>query len=306
MINNNIYQQITDKIINELHNNKVIWNSGFSIDFIPLNYYTKKRYKGINIFLLLLEKQINKYKYNYWLSFNQVKHLKGYVNKDSKATPIIYFDYIETEKEVYNNDTQQNEINKRFIPFVKTHYVFNIQQTDLKIDDTKTDIKPITEVEDFINNYTEKPLIVNKFNGYCYYNRNDDFINMVNMEHFKDINHYYSHLLHEIIHSTGHKKRLNRFKDADSLIFGNTEYSKEELIAEIGNCFLSNIIGLKSDNTFKNNVAYINGWLKALKEDNKLFFNATTKAQRSVDFILNNMNKNYMIDLDNKKIEVIQ
>ena len=43
MINNNIYQQITDKIINELQNNKVIWNNGFSNDFIPLNYYTKKR-----------------------------------------------------------------------------------------------------------------------------------------------------------------------------------------------------------------------------------------------------------------------
>ncbi|WP_245561161.1 zincin-like metallopeptidase domain-containing protein [Desulfoscipio gibsoniae] len=41
---------------------------------------------------------------------------------------------------------------------------------------------------------------------------------------------YYSTLFHELVHSTGHKKRLNRSSFAKVQKFGN----REELIAEFG------------------------------------------------------------------------
>jgi antirestriction protein ArdC len=37
---------------------------------------------------------------------------------------------------------------------------------------------------------------------------------------------------------------------------------------------------------FENDVAYIDGWLKKLKEDKRFILFASSKAQRAIDFIL--------------------
>lgn len=55
------------------------------------------------------------------------------------------------------------------------------------------------------------------------------------MNDFPKVEGYYSTLFHEFIHSTGHSSRLKRDGNTSATVnFGSEEYSKEELVAEIG------------------------------------------------------------------------
>ena len=107
------------------------------------------------------------------------------------------------------------------------------------------------------------------------------------LSQYDNVGEYYSTVFHELTHSTGHKSRLNRFKDNKSARFGTQTYSKEELCAEIGSATILNMLNIESDNTFNNSVAYIQNWLKVLRNDNKFIVSASGKAEKAVKLILN-------------------
>jgi antirestriction protein ArdC len=92
---------------------------------------------------------------------------------------------------------------------------------------------------------------------------------------------YYGTFFHELVHSTGHKSRLDRnIMNA----FGNEEYSKEELVAEMGAaalCLKCNI-----NNQIEYSVDYLRGWVKQLNDDPHLIVQASSQAQKAVDYIL--------------------
>ena len=104
-------------------------------------------------------------------------------------------------------------------------------------------------------------------------------------EQFPQIAEYYSTAFHEATHSTGHTSRLNRLNT--SAFFGSEDYSKEELIAEMGSAILMNELGIETPDTFRNSAAYIQGWLKALEDDSRLIVSAAGKAEKAVRLILN-------------------
>ena len=101
----------------------------------------------------------------------------------------------------------------------------------------------------------------------------------------KKAGEFYSTAFHEIVHSTGHEERLDRLKDCSG--FGSENYSKEELVAEIGSAGLLNILNLETPSTFTNSVAYIQSWVKVLRNDNKMIVQASSKAEKAVRFIIN-------------------
>ena len=80
--------------------------------------------------------------------------------------------------------------------------------------------------------------------------------------------------------------RNNRFVDANAH-FGNEVYSREELVAEIGSAMLCNRVGIEVEKAFRNSVAYIKGWLRALKDDPKMIVWAAGRAEKAAKFILN-------------------
>ena len=104
------------------------------------------------------------------------------------------------------------------------------------------------------------------------------------MKQFKETAEYYGTAFHEMVHSTGHTKRLNRL-DATAF-FGSDAYSKEELIAEIGSAALVNRAGLETAKSFRNSAAYVQSWLQALKNDKRFIVSAAGKAEKAVDLIL--------------------
>lgn len=121
----------------------------------------------------------------------------------------------------------------------------------------------------------------------AFYSEMGDFINLPKMQDFIDTKdataqqNYYSTLLHELTHWTGNKKRLDRKNSTNK-----KEYAFEELVAELGSCFLSAYLG--TEPTIKNDHAkYLNGWIKILEEDEKAILKAASQAGKAFDFLLN-------------------
>ena len=102
---------------------------------------------------------------------------------------------------------------------------------------------------------------------------------------FDNAEEYYSTLFHELTHSTGHPRRLNRSTLATFERFGDEKYSAEELVAEMGAAFLCGFTGIENK-TIRNSAAYLRSWLDVLKQDSRLVLVAAGQAQKAADLIL--------------------
>jgi len=288
---NNVYQYVTDRIIEELKKGNIPWRKPWKGQK-AINYVTRKEYKGINTLLLLYPGE--------YLTFKQVQDLKGKVKKGEKSSMIVYYNWI--EKNTGNKDKNGKDIIDS-IPILRYYNVFHISQTEgieTKCQPYNTDKEndTIEQAENIINNYIKreniKLSIITGGDTACYIPSNDEIV-MPNINQFEGNNEYYSTLFHESVHSTGNNNRLNRISKQKFHQFGNQDYSKEELIAEIGSSILCNQIGIEIPQTFKNSVAYIQSWLKVLKNDIKLITIASGQANKAVNYILNIK--------DNEKVE---
>ncbi len=131
----------------------------------------------------------------------------------------------------------------------------------------------------------------------AYYRPVADTVNMPARSLFPKAEHYYSVLFHELTHSTGHGSRLDRATLRDLLAFGDTNYSKEELCAEMGAAYLCGVASIANE-TVNNSAAYIQGWLSKLRNDKKLLVQAAAQAQKAADYILGKGSKREEEGLD--------
>jgi len=304
---NNVYEMITNQIIENLEKGVVPWQKPWSTHSpYPLNLTSKHNYRGINVFILYLQNIVNKYNSPYWLTFNQAKKISGYektgrywkwtkegddpkfgVKKGETGTRVVFWKFLEVD----DPDTASG---KKNIPLLRYYTVFNVDQCNLpekvlekiNIDKrTESEIGTIDTAEEICNNYE---VDFNHSGDRAYYNKKNDRIQMPDKTRFATDEEYYMTRFHEMIHSTGSKERLDRDSIVDASYFGDENYSKEELIAEMGACFLAAESGINLENTtmFENSTSYLAGWMKKIKDDPKLLIQAAGKAQKAVDFIL--------------------
>ena len=174
-------------------------------------------------------------------------------------------------------------------------HVFNvadIEGVEFKIPEVELkENEQIERCESIIKDMPNRPEIQFNNANEAYYNALQDFINMPDIKQFTNSAEYYVTLFHETIHATGHKDRLNRKGITVPNKFGSIPYSQEELVAEMGAAFLSAEAGINYSEIVENNAAYLQGWLKKLKEDKRFIFRTAAKAQQAARYILgNNMN----------------
>ncbi|TAL66958.1 MAG: DUF1738 domain-containing protein [Bacteroidetes bacterium] len=281
---NFIYQKITDLIIEKLKQNIIPWQKTWKTAY-PQNLISGLHYNGINIMLLGLQD----YESHFWLSFKQCRDIGGSIRKDEKASLVVFWKPIVdiSQKE---NDVDELSADIHFL--LRYYYVFNIAQCNIPEDVLKkrnimsTNPK-IIEAEQIIQNYPNPPEIVtNNIISNPRYLPRLDRIEIQSIDLFNSSDDYYASLYHELIHSSGAKQRLARRGIIDKISFGTENYSKEELVAEIGASYLCNISGIHK--TIDNQSAYIQNWLHVLKNDNRMILIAASQAQKSCDFILNN------------------
>ena len=130
------------------------------------------------------------------------------------------------------------------------------------------------------------PKLIVKMSDEAFYRPSTDEVVVPQMNQYTDVAEYYSTLFHELTHSTGHTSRCARKGITDLAAFGGHEYSKEELVAEIGAAMLVNEAAIPAGRAFRNSVAYLQSWLRALKNDNKMIVWAASQAEKAVKYIL--------------------
>lgn len=226
----------------------------------------------------------------YWLTFKQAADLGGKVKKGEKATPITLWKFGRSTEQ---NDNGEETAGKRWAWC--THFsVFNVSQVDgLDVDgivkertrkQERIEFTPIEACEAILKSYIDKPEFISKAQR-AFYNPANDLINMPAKNSFDSEQAYYATLFHELTHSTGHAKRLNRDGVANPAKFASHAYGQEELVAELGAAFLCSHAGIDSV-TMDNHAAYLNSWIKTLKGDPRMIVTAASRAQKAAELIL--------------------
>lgn len=276
-----VYEMVTERIINQLEKGIVPWRKPWTgIKGGAYNRISKKSYSLLNQMLL-------KHKGEY-ATFKQWQDLGGHVRKGEKSEIVVFWKIqpIEEEKEDGTKEVKQ-------IPLLRYFNVFHISQVDgvePLSKDALNEIEPIEKAESILYSYwTKENITVEHVAGdKAYYSPSLDMIHLPLFEQFISANEYYSTAFHESIHSTMKESRCDRAEDRKGKLvaFGSNEYSKEELVAEIGSASLMNIIGIETNKSFRNSSAYIQNWLSVLKNDVKFIVSASSKAEKAVDYIL--------------------
>lgn len=286
-----IYQMVSDTIIRQIETGIPPWKKPvLTVRFEdgttfnrPCNFVTKRPYEGINTFLL----SCTPHSVPMFLTFNQVQNLKASIKKGSKGYIVVFWN-----KDTYTEtDTEGNEKTKTRY-FLKYHKVFNIEDTTIdyqkyvarESEKPKREAVKIEACEAIIRGYKDAPAVFSTDKDMCYFPKSDK-IGIPPFTRFKKGVEYYHVLFHEMIHSTGHRSRLNREGIEAYTGFGSASYSKEELIAELGAAFLNKLTGIETPDLVTNSAAYIEGWLRPLKNDKKFFFEACANAAKAVDHI---------------------
>lgn len=278
--------QTVERLIEKIEQNDTQWIKPFNASF-PKNYKTNTNYSGLNILNLWMEAEERQYTTNLWLTFKQVKELKGQVKKGEVSTPIFFFKPI--KKLVENEETGERE--EITIPILKMYLVFNIEQTTLEVPNQERTEQKNEDIENFIANYG---ITIKQSNQGAFYMPSEDYIGIPNQNDFLSQEFYHATLFHEIAHSTGHAKRLNR--DLSGSMRGSEaalkSYAKEELIAETARAFLQVHFGLNTTEMEEQNAAYLKSWLKPLKDDPKMLWQIFSQSQKAFNFLLETTQEN--------------
>lgn len=291
--NFDLYQEVTNKIISILELGVAPWRRTWSTYGLAKNYINGHVYTGINFILM------NNTEHNvpYFMTYNQVRTIGGKLKKGAKAEKVIYFNVVYKDRD--NRTISKDEATHLYnigaevktLKFIKYYNVFNISDVEgIELEISKIQLKPnekIDKCESIVENMPKCPEIKHIDSKGAFYSSGLDIVNMPQIEQFESAEAYYATLFHELIHSTGHISRLGREEVINPHAFGSKPYSKEELVAEMGASFLCSSLQIDFDQIFENNVSYLAGWLKVLKEDSKFIFKVASEAQKGVDFILN-------------------
>ena len=278
-----IYKMITDKVIEKLNEGTVPWRQPWRVDTLPRSY-AGRPYRGINLFLLMN----SGYESPYWITWNAAKKAGGRIkeSENKNYTVVIYWNLLKV-KDKKEPDKSKN------IPLLRYFRVWNYQQTE-NLPEPKGGAFPNRRAEreltpderhhnahSIVEGYLDRPQITHGRN-YAAYRPTLDVLEMPSPWAFDSLDEYYSTLFHEFGHSTAHSSRLNR--DCGDYTFGSHDYGKEELVAEMTATFLNSHAEIVS--TFDNSAAYINGWIKNIRENPKILVQAAAQAQKAADYIL--------------------
>jgi antirestriction protein ArdC len=282
------YANTTARVLAALEAGTVIWQKPWTSSIEPpTSLATGKLYRGINVFLLLLENLEKGYHSPYWGTYKQITERGGQVRKGEKSTEIVFWKLLRKEEEV------DGQLRIKSIPMLKSYNVFNSEQADwaegakLPLIADRTQVDPIAAAEELVAEYLAQGPSLTHDGGRAFYRPLTDEITVPERDDFVSADHYYSTLFHEITHSTGHSKRLARPGIAEGTFgaFGDPVYSYEELVAEMGAAMLSAVAGI-DQTTIPATAAYLAHWRDALKGDNKLIVQAAAQAQKAVDLVL--------------------
>ncbi|MCX8966309.1 DUF1738 domain-containing protein [Erwinia psidii] len=300
-----IYRLVTNRIIVALENGVEPWRkpwrtvAGSELSGLPLNATTGRHYSGVNVLLLWISAEEQGFRNNHWLTYRQAQQAGGQIRKGEKATlAVVYKDWTKQAEDRDGNRLYDSDGKPLLetVPMLKPLQLFNAEQCDgLSADIAVPPEQPQTMDQDGTLCPEVMGNVVQIFNATgvkhrilpqnrAYYRSLTDEIVMPMAEQFFTEADCWSTLLHELVHSTGHAKRLNREGiTASSRQFGDPVYAFEELIAEMGSAFLCAQLGVFGE---VRHDSYVESWLRILKSDKKALFRACRQAREASEYLL--------------------
>jgi antirestriction protein ArdC len=281
-----LYQKVTDKIIADLEQGELTWLKPWSAGNMdgrivkPLRH-NGQPYNGINVLMLWGAAMEGGFASPYWMTFRQAKELGAFVRKGERGSQVVYASTITKSEEQENGGEEE-----RTIPFMKAYAVFNVEQIEGLPERyyvrPEPVIDPAQRIEDAEGFFAATGADIRHGGNQAYYSGGSDHVQMPVFECFRSPEAYYATLAHELTHWTKHPKRLDR--EFGRKRWGDEGYAREELVAELGAAFLCADLGLTPE-AGTDHAAYIQSWLKVLKEDKRAIFSAAAHAQKAADYL---------------------
>ena len=275
-----LYAEITNRIIEALEKGTVPWQKPWVGGTSGcISYGTGRPYSLLNH--ILLGGVSGEY-----ITFRQCSLAGGHVRRGEKSKMVVFWKQFEKENE------ETGEMEQRFV--LRHYNVFHLSSQVEGVSPrwavsvaSVSDLEPDEAADDLVRGYINRSgvRLTVAASDRAFYRPSTDEVVVPQLNQYQKREEYYSTLFHELTHSTGHPSRLNRISDVAA--FGSHEYSREELVAELGSAFLIKRCGLETETSFINSAGYIQGWLKALKNDKRLLVSAAGAAEKAVSFILN-------------------
>ncbi|MCT6795018.1 DUF1738 domain-containing protein [Klebsiella pneumoniae subsp. pneumoniae] len=272
-----IYQTVTDNIIAALDVGVKPWSCPWQrvpgMSGLPSNYATGVAYSGMNVMLLWCSASKQGVSDPRWMTYKQAQAAGGQVRKGEHGTDAIFYTTLEKE-----NDAGHTE----HIPMLKTFTVFNVAQIDglsLMSESVAPEVTfdPLPQAENLFRSSGAK--IIEKGQN-AFFSPSTDEIWLPERHLFADSANFYATGLHELVHWSGAKSRLNREMKGK---FGSADYAFEELCAELGSAFLMADMGIAGEVQHE---SYIASWLKALKNDKRYIFKAASAASKAHRYLM--------------------
>ena len=253
-------------------------------------------YNGMNALMLLLLCEKEGYKIPRFCTFDCVQRLnkpgkdgqelpRVSILRGEKSFPVMLTTFTcihkETKEKIKYDDYKKlsNEVQLQYnvYPKMQVFRVFNVAQTNLQ--EARPELWEQLEIENGkrvegreMLDFEPVDTMIREDRWICpiklrhqdeaYYSISKNEIIVPEKEQFKDGDSLYGTLFHEMTHSTGAEGVLDRIKPA---AFGSKEYSREELVAELGSALVAQRYGMgkyiKTDSC-----AYLKDWLDRLKE----------------------------------------
>ena len=292
------HQQFADQIVEQIRQGNAPWQRPWKPgeESLPKNLSSDKEYRGGNSIYLSVAQSAKGFSGNRWGTYKQIQAAGGHVRKGERGTRILSF---QDHKQIAVTDkagkpVHDAEGNKVYRyerlnhPMVRQYTVFNADQADgLKLPERPSKQPEWKAHENAEAVIRASGVRINHVQGNrAFYNLQTDKVTLPERGQFPSASHYYQTALHELGHATGHESRLNRpsLQEGVKAGFGSEAYAKEELRAEISAMMTGQRVGVGHDPS--RGAAYVEGWLKALQDDPREIYRASSEAQKMSDHLV--------------------
>lgn len=280
---------VTDRIIEQINNGVIPWQKPWhfagSSEDVAINYVTRRPYSLVNQWLLMEPGE--------YLTFKQVTALGGKVKKGAKSKFVVFFTKVTFTKK--NERTGEDE--EKSYPLLRYYNVFHLNDVEgIASKLNKSEFNVLNEIPrcdeadlailDYVASQPTLSFQNDKPSDRAYYSPAEDRVVVPMPVQFDEAAEYYSTAFHELTHSTLTESRCNRRQEGVVAFFGSKAYSREELVAEIGAAMLCSNFGVDTKKAFRNSIAYLQSWVKNLKNDPKAIVVAAGKAEKAARYIL--------------------
>jgi antirestriction protein ArdC len=280
-------QEVTDQIIRALEQGTAPWQKPWQAGALelPFNPVSGKPYRGGNVVQLMVVGSSKGYDDPRWLTYRQAHENNWQVRRGEKGTHVEFWQFPNSVSKPEGEGKDQTAKSERDSFIYRAYTIFNARQIDgipAHTPRVPQEWEVLQSAEAILSSSGAR--ITYDQSDQAFYSRRTDSIHLPPREAFKTATDFYGTALHEVFHWSGTPDRLNRETLNESYRFGDPNYAKEELRAELASVFLMAERGIPHNP--ERHAAYLNSWLEALRNDKHEIFRSARDAHKATDFLL--------------------